>query len=235
MTNFDSRPVSRRTVAKGAAWATPVIAMASAAPAYAASLLTVVCPDPAKVMTLQGGSAISVSSQLAGNGSEGGGTGTYYSLSLGQWNVNSAQTTSGQTITGYYLDWGTSKTGDNTSNNCTDWNGTSPVGGLSPTNGAGTRYKGHISLATPTSCSPQVAGAGLAVNVGIQTNIPYGLDACSPARNLGCVSLPFTVQYLDGLTPVAANSCAYYFNVCFRTGCQPNYATSWSISTAPLY
>lgn len=32
-----TQPISRRTVAKGAAWATPAIALAGAAPAFAAS------------------------------------------------------------------------------------------------------------------------------------------------------------------------------------------------------
>lgn len=232
-TTTSAPAISRRTITAGLAWTVPVITATAAAPALAASnRIRVTCPTASSVMTLQGGSAMSVSSVLAGDGTYPGGT--YFTISAGQWNVSSAQTTTGATVTGFYLVWGTSTTGT-CSPTCDTYPGNTPKGSLKVTNRSGTKYDANLTLATPTACSPQVAGAGLAVNLGIQTAIPYSALICSDSQLLGCVSIPFTVIYLDGLGVAASNACCYWYNACFEGGCQPNYETSWSITSSPLY
>ena len=155
--------LNRRTVVRGAAWAAPAVMMLGAGPAFAASLekFTVTCP--VTPMTLQGGSAVSVSAIVTGDGTYAGGT--YYAVNAGQWNANlNLQTSNNKPVTGYYLDWGTSTTGIPCHNDCATYDGHSAKDAVTLTNRSGTHYKGKLSLSTPVACSPQVASAGLAVS-----------------------------------------------------------------------
>lgn len=226
--------VSRRSIAKGAAWSVPAVAVASAAPALAASPFTAVCPPAASVMTLQVGSAPSVAAAVAGDGTYSGGT--YYNLGLGMWNVPASASTTGQATTGYYLNWGSINT------TCNASNGTSAKDAVGLTTADGKKYRGKLTLSTPVGCSPQVAGAGLMVNVGIQSAVPYNADVCGAFTNsmmLSCVSIPFSITYLTGTSnnyTAASNVCGYYLNMCFKpTGCQPNFSVSQSVTSSPLY
>lgn len=223
--------VSRRSLAKGAAWSVPAVSLASAAPAMAASPFTATCPPAATVMKLQAGSAPSVAAAVTGDGTYKGGT--YYDLGMGMWNVPATTTTSGATTTGYYLNWGSSNT------KCDASNGTSALDAVSVTNGQGKTYPAKLTLSTPVGCSPQVAGAGLMVNFGVQTAIPYNADACgafSKQMMLSCITVPFTITFLTGLAgnyTSASNQCGYKLTMCFNTsGCQPNFETSYTISAA---
>lgn len=215
--------LSRRSVARGAAWGVPAIAVASAAPAMAASLGAVVCPA-ASTLKLQPASAISVSSILVGDGTYKGGTA--YSISAGQWNVPAGTTVNGTSVTGYELIAGATGV-----SNCS--NGTSNAQQVAVTTGDNKSYVGKVTASTPTGCSPQTAGAGLATTITLQTSVPYTALACSSSQNLKSVSIPVTIIYLNGTTPVYNSSgtgCSYYLNLTFGTGCQPNYVTTYSWS-----
>lgn len=217
--------MSRRSVAKGAAWSVPAVAVATSAPALAASEGTVTCP-PASSLTLQPASAISVSSILVGDGTYSGGTS--YTISAGQWNVPAGTTSNGQTVTGYYLIAGATGV-----SNCS--NGIADAQQVAVTTGDNKSYVGKVTASTPAACSPQTAGAGLATNITLQTSVPYnGLAVCSNSMNLKTVSIPVTVIYLNGTTPVydsAGTGCSYHLNLTFATGgCQPNYVSSYSWS-----
>lgn len=226
--------VSRRSLAKGAAWSVPAVSLASAAPAMAASPFTAICPPAATVMKLQTGSAPSVAAAVAGDGTYSGGT--YYTLGLGQWDAPTTTTNTGAATTGIYLNWGATNT------TCGNSNGTSAKDAVGLKTADGKSYKGKLTLSTPVGCSPTAAGAGLLVNVGIQSAVPYNADVCGVFSNsmmLSCVSIPFSITYLTGLSnnyQAATNVCGYYLNMCFKpTGCQPNYSVSQSISSTPLY
>lgn len=224
MGNLGSEAISRRTVTRGAAWATPAIFVGAAAPAMAGS---VTCTDslvcPTTPMTLQGGSNLSVTMITTITG------GTRYTLDLGQWNTPAVDFTHSCpgvpattiTSTGYYLNWGT-WTGV-----CDTSNGSGSVSNF--TTADGVAHTATLKSSTPNGCSPMTAGAGLAVSAIIDTNVPYDLfKVCQKSMNLGTVSIPFTVTYLNDLDPIA--SCSYKLNLTFKTGCQPNYVSSWSIS-----
>ena len=47
---MSSQQVSRRSVARGAAWSVPLVAVGVAAPAFAASVINPVVSDPAQVL-----------------------------------------------------------------------------------------------------------------------------------------------------------------------------------------
>lgn len=229
-----TQPVSRRTIAQGAAWAVPTVAFAASAPAFAASAFTAVCPTAASVMTLQSGSSVSVSSYVTGDGTYPGGT--YAGINAGQWNVPASSTTAGQTTTGYYLNWG------GTSLTCDRSNGTSALGAVHTQTWSGASAQGKLTLSSPVGCSPQAAGAGLAASLGVQYSAPYSADVCATksggaAMQIKCMSIPFSITYLTGTEnnyTAASNVCGYWLNLCFREGCQANYMTSHSITSTPL-
>lgn len=238
MNNIQS-PVTRRTLAKGAAWAVPAVGLMAAAPAFAASPpTTITCPDPAGI-SLQGGSVLSMTTRAIGDGTYAGGT--YFGLNLGQWNVPAAVGNNSTEVTGYYL-----LTGQCGIKTC-DANYI-PGTEFTVTNGNGVAYKGKVTAQSPVACSPQVAGAGLSESIHLQTSIPYysGADSCQVFSNaakagaLGCFSMPVTIIYLNGTTPVytsGGGSCCVYMNVCFdTTGCiGTEGTTSLSFSSSPLY
>lgn len=222
--------MSRRSVAKGAAWSVPAMAVATAAPVMAASNEVLQSCPTASTLTLQGGTAKPfISSIEAGNGTYSGGTA--FSIASGSWVVPAGTATNGNSVTGYYLLIGQCGL---TSCSQTYAPGTEvPV-----TNGSGTKYKGKVGSSTPTGCSPQTAGAGLTSNITLQTSIPYTALICNSAQNLVTISVPITVIYLNGLTPVYDSSgvgCCYYLNMKFNTGCSPQTSSAYSITNAPLY
>lgn len=223
--------VSRRSVAKGAAWTIPAITVAASTPAIAASTT---CTDsyvcPATPMTLQAGSAPSAT-VAAGDGTYPGGS--YFAIALGQWQVPTVtytRTCPGQpdqtiTATGYYLNFGTWGGSAGASA------GTGPVTNV--TNRAGTAYAGRLTASTPVGASPQTAGAGLSAQANVQTSIPYTGASCSAAQNLGTISIPFTITYLNGTTPLS-KSCSYYLNLDFTsaTACSPTIGGTHTITAA---
>lgn len=169
-------------------------------------------------MTLQGGSSFGAT-MATGNGAYSGGT--YYSLGLGQWNtpaVTYTHTCSGTattlTSTGYRLNFSAGATNITTKN--------------------GTAYQGTVTSYTPTTA--QTAGAGLSTSLNLQTSVPYNAFAtCDSAHTLGTVSLPFTITYLQGLTPLnVASDCQYYLNLNFKnsTACSPQIGATYTITSA---
>ena len=229
-----SSPISRRSVAKGTAWAVPAVTVAASAPAMAASTpaTTITCPSASSI-TLQPGSAKpNVSFYAAANQYPGG---TVFSLSMGMWNIPPATTSTGQQVTGYYMLPGAC--GYLT---CAPDSATGPTmpGPKFPVWASdGTQYQGNVASYTPTGCSPQTAGAGLQENWQVQTSIPYDTSGTgcfpNPANNLGKIQIPVTIIYLNGTTPIyntAGQSCCYTLTVDFPSGgcVGSRYATSWS-------
>lgn len=223
--------LSRRTLAKGAAWTVPTLTLVSGAPAFAAStdcVDTYTCP--AVPMTMQDGSAPSAT-VAAGNGRYPGGS--YFAIALGQWNVHPVSYTHScpgkpaEVIdpTGYYINLGTWGGSPGSSN------GQGPVSNV--TNRNGVHYEGYMTASTPVAASPQVGFAGLSMQANVQTSIPYTGASCSKAQNLGTISIPFTITFLRGTTPVA-KSCSYTLNMNFNnaTLCSPTIGATYTITAA---
>ncbi|GAA1351914.1 hypothetical protein [Falsarthrobacter nasiphocae] len=223
-----SQNISRRRMAKGAAWAAPAVAIASAAPAASASPTTpipVLCTATptgsitgSKTYSFAVGTLPTYDPDSAGLSDKG----TYYNVQLGQFQFNQPLRPDGTPysgeITGYRMRL------------------------------AGTAYLQSASGVKSTAevvqlgtAAAQVIGAGLQQSVSLQTAIPYRLTGQGPANYLQNLSLPVCLTYLDGLTAVAtaSNECCFYLNVSYTTpktdGGTAVQTATWSYSVAPLF
>lgn len=217
--------ISRRTVAKGAAWSIPTITVAASSPAIAAS-----GSGPTSITACPQGTAFSntgVGSQSAivvGDGTYAGGS--YITFDTGQIQIPAATGNDGSSVTGFYILWKgagqCSCSADNTA--------TGPE--FTITTADGGSHKGRVTYSGTTGCSPQVAGAGFAGNIGVQTNIPYPSDTvCFVPQNarIKSMSVPFTLVYLNGTTPIGC--CNYTATYTFDdSGCMPFTGTGFSVA-----
>lgn len=238
--------ISRRTIAKGAAWSLPAVAVASAVPAMALSGVTVTCPSASdiKLQSSSGNPAVSfrAASDQYTNVDGNGTSGTVFSLTAGAWNIPSAARSDGKTATGYYMLPGSC--GYMQCNPDTTTGPTMPGPEFTVTSVDGKTHKARVASYTPTGCSPQTAGAGLLETWHIHTDIPYynGGDICQliaerPANMIKSIQIPVTLIYLDGLTPIyntSNSSCCYTLSITFQSGkgvclaTAPSSSFSWS-------
>lgn len=244
MNNIQS-PVTRRTLAKGAAWAVPAVGLMAAAPAFAASTPIVInsCSSLAANITLQSGSTTPAWTQyLAPNVGDPYPSGSNYGVSMGIWNLNngaSYQTQNGTPITGFYAAPGYCSSA---SIDCSTYTTNSPTLTKVVTMASGAQYNASVVAYTPYLCSPQVQGAGLSMDFTLNTNDPFDIgfsaNPCQvfssyPGQVLKSISLPYSVVPLNGTTPVSlsgsgsAAPCCLYFNITFKT-------TGCVLSMAPL-
>lgn len=218
--------ISRRSLAKGAAWAAPAVAATAAVPAYAASssAVTITCPAAAQINIQAGGQpnifALTASSVYSG--------GTMINLGGITWNFPERTASDGTKITGYYMLPGSC--GYTTCAPDTAGGPTLPgPADATVTTVDGKTYSGKIGAYTPTGCSPQVAGAGLAITWYLHTDMPYNInvwDSCQLGTpqthiDIASITIPVTIIYLNGLTPVlnsAGGSCCYNLTMEFPTG-----------------
>lgn len=225
-----SQSISRRTIATGAAWSVPAVAVGAAAPAFAASLP---CTTVASYLKLQGGSTaptITVYTKLLANPFQDG---TRLGISMGIWNIGTGHTVNGENITGFYLLPGYCGA------TCADATTPSPTLPGAVTAADGTTYDAIVAAYTPYRCSPQTAGAGLSHDITLRTNVPYEAAAglcnpqnADPSNVVASVSIPYTLVLLSGLAEAA--SCCLTFNATFPTSndCIPRRAVSYGFSAA---
>lgn len=242
-TSSSSGAISRRRIVQGSAWAVPAIALAGAAPAMAASPLTMTCELQASLLQQQAGSTSPAISAMSPSSDYPGGT--QYAISMGIMNIGTGYYLYGQPITGFYANPGYCGTPCelNTTVNPPEWQ--------TAVAGDGTLHTWQTDLYTPYQCSPQTAGAGLSMDVTVGTTIPYNSQAGEvnrydyPQSYLNAISIPVTITYLNGLAPInndlgqPAESCCVYMNLRFEAGgvsvLDPRPATSVSWTTTPLY
>lgn len=218
--------VSRRSVAKGAAWSIPAVAVGSAAPAFAVSQVPVECGvTPAVTDTgLKSLSGV-VGTQSTYDPANAGlaKKGTYISLSAGMWQFSKPTQTDGKTadyVTGYSLSVPAGSVV-----RIQTFNGTKSTAA----------WDGSGVLTTP-----QVIGAGLAMAFNIQTNVPYTAGISNSANWIQGISLPICVDWRAGLTSVLKNPCCYWMNYTFN---QPalgsagvaNGGNAYSLTVNPQY
>lgn len=234
--------LSRRTLARGAAWTLPAAAAAVAAPAFAASSDVVVrtCDQLASIIQLQGGSTRpAITQNLIPDRNVA--SGAKLGISMGIWNIPSARTyvtTTGRRITGFYALPGWCGTSD-----CSVATVPSPMFQNAVTNAEGTSYAGAVVSNTPYRCSPQTAGAGLSMDITIATEMPYDVSTggCFPERNPVSnpvrIAVPYSIIPVNGTTPVSlaggpATPCCLTFSATFEAdgGCMPRRATSYGWS-----
>lgn len=233
-----TQSISRRTIAKGAAWSVPAVAVGAAAPAFAASLT---CSTVASYLKLQGGStapSITVYTELLANPFQDG---TRLGISMGIWNIGTGHTVNGENITGFYLLPGYCGVTCAEAYARSDVINADKVPTLSDAIVAadGTKYDAILQAYTPYRCSPQTAGAGLSHDITLRTNVPYEAAAglcnpqnADPSNVVASVSIPYTLVLLSGLA--AASSCCLMFNATFPTSddCIPRRAVSYGFSAA---
>lgn len=220
--------ISRRSLAKGAAWATPVVVASAAVPAYAASsnidpeqpIIDYCLSAPQPVITGLKSWIATVGVDRADNGS----LGTFFSVNSGQW---AWQPPAGLGITGYKMSE-------------TDTDG---IVYIQDANGK--KVTGRVTAGTPFSA--QVVGAGLQRVVSIQSSVPYKLLAKKGENYAAKMSIPFKLTWLRGLDNVEVECpTTYYINWDFSTtpdwfGNYPDSAGvadngyAYSVTTTPLY
>lgn len=216
--------VTRRTLAKGAAWAAPAVATSAMIPAYAASVSNApyfTCPTD--ISTLTNNLRANVTAAATSNQYPGG---TVFSISYSTGSINPVPiynydgTPTGRTTTGAYLIPGCGKT------TCAP----DVAGGfVMPAaqnevvayNRLGEKFAGTVASGTPTGCSP-VTNGGIAGTWNIHTAIPYAGSVCIPAVKpqnfLKQISVPVSLLYLDGLKVVNTadkSSCCLYMTFTF--------------------
>ena len=253
--------VSRRSVARGAAWSIPAMSVAGAAPAVAASSSGVIVNCPVTDASYFSANTASISSGVVGSYSSSNLTpypgmptstylanlgpnasGTRFGISA-QLNavprvpiLNADGTPTGRQTSGYYLVPGCNAT------SCVAGQGyTLPMALPTLYDGYGDPHVGYIQSYTPAGCSPMAGTAGASMLWTIDTDILYNSNVCGagPESHLYQISLPFSIIYLDGLTPVyssAGTSCCNYINMTFAPtgGCTSSQSTtSFTITNGP--
>lgn len=218
--------VSRRSVAKGAAWAAPVVATSTSVPAYAASRSTpeIYFECPTDLANLTQNLSADITSAVISNQYAGG---SAFSISYRTGRINPVPlfkadgSLSGRSSSGAYLIPGCGKT------TCTpDVDGgfkmPAAAGQVVLYNRLGQKFTGTVASGTPTGCSP-VTNAGIVGTWNIHSDLPYGGTVCIPqvrAENfLKQISIPVSLLYLDGLRVVQnanGGSCCLYMNFTFN-------------------
>lgn len=184
--------VSRRSIAKGAAWSVPAVVISSPAAFAATSYPTVDCTTVPSVKitgvkSFTGTSGLQASYDQNAADSDAK-IGTQAQINLGMW----AFAAPAGYVTGYRLKFGS-------------YLGVTTVSGVPS---RGTAPGGGVETA-------QVIGAGLAQNLFSQTGVPYRLLPKAVNAVQG-ISVPFCVTWLAGLNPTTAGTevgqCCYFMN-----------------------
>lgn len=248
MKDLTNKSVSRRTVAKGAAWAVPAIAVGSAAAAEQASPPPdedpiVQCPTEPENLCwyAQGADVISATRWKGSDAGKGSGrNGSYFNFHLGTWQFDTSCMPQARypdgteyKITGYRVNWPTGKDivirgvredSDGTLGVSHKW----AMGHLDPF--GNNTWVGHFT--DYPNQGPLVVGAGLLFRGGFQSDLPYSGFAWDPEYQLGTpgqpyrhlmVSMPISITFLKGLKPIihspGEDACApVYINLVFRGG-----------------
>lgn len=220
--------VSRRSIAKGAAWSVPAVVVGAPAAMAATSFPQITCP-PTPSVSDTGLKSISIASgtrrsydQASGHSDIG--MGSFFSINLGMWQFAKPA----DYVTGYKVTFG-------------DYVGVTTVSGVKS---RGTAPSGGVE-------TPQVIGAGLAAVVGTQTAVPYKLVAKKAYNFPAGVSIPITITYLAGLDSnlpgnTTVGTCSYFINYTYTAnpdvfGNYPdspqvaNSGNAYSITTNALY
>lgn len=225
---MENRNISRRTVAKGAAWAVPAVAVTSVANAVTCSPNCEIIYDcnafvDKTAFWTQGADLPSLTLKAVGTDtSPSGRKGTHFRAHLGTYQfrkplvVNAqGETVDPDTITGYRVDWSEAFEPDAIRfRTIREDNENGVLGrnyrwaqGPADANGDrewGARFSSAIAgggVMGPNS-GPLVLGAGLVYAGTLQTKIPYDLAGCGkpnkPYYNL-MMSVPIKISFLRGL------------------------------------
>lgn len=229
MKDITSKSVSRRTVAKGAAWAVPAIAVGSAAAAEGTVSPepgpdpVVTCPeDPADLCFYTQMADVITNSRVIGTDTADGSgrKGSSFDMRLGTWQFDTScmpkayfPDGSESKITGYKVNWPSAATVVVRGVTEDDTNGALGVSHKwvqGPTDHWGNNsWKGHLTLG-PNSL-PLVVGAGLAFTTNLQTTMPYSGWAADPEFGTGgkgepyrrvMISIPLSITFLKGIKPI---------------------------------
>lgn len=235
--------ISRRSIAKGVAWAAPVVAVGAMAPAFAQSKSTYFeCPTTLAGLTANLDADISStaanstynksSSYLTSTRQDG----TTFGLSFSTGTVKTVPIynpdgTVKRQSSGAYLIPGCGKT------TCAP---DVPSGFTLPTNndviaydGYGRKHVGRVVSATPSGCSP-VTNGGISGTWIVETDIQYNGTVCDPQsgpeNHLWQISIPVSLLYLNGLdvvTTQSGGSCCLYMNFTYAPtgGCVSSQPT----------
>lgn len=190
---FDSAaPINRRTVTKGIAWSVPAVAVAGAAPAFAASP-----PPPPPVFTWTNGCA-TVGNEKSGCANlaktpqvpftitnNSGQTLQFQVLGTKSWNAQDVEPVNFSTPGGIY-------TNNGTENNCAPEVGTTGCGGYE-----------SVTLASGESKSLWLVGNGLGAAAAFWMKVQYRWIQADP-----CGSVVGTVQVASPDVIVPDNNCS---------------------------
>lgn len=229
--------ISRRTLAKGAAWSVPVVGAAAAVTPASASPSTggpgLPCSAISdKILERNGGTVTTYDVHASGLTYK---KGTAYSINTGIWHVPSHLRTKYR-VTGFYVNPGFCGTP------CELATGQGFRDAVKGVIRDGTRFVGTVNSYVPTQCSPQVAETGLTSNVTVHTNIQYrwGKDCTDPGWQIKGISIPYSITYLQGLKQAykPVGSCCKYLNITWpQKLCMAGArdATSLTWSDKPLF
>lgn len=230
--------VSRRTLAKGAAWAAPAVASTTLIPAYAASKKGIYFNCPTQLADLTAKLTATISAYSVNTAYDSGAflaplhqSGTLFGMSYDTgavkpvpiYNSNGTQATnsSGKPLTssGAYLIPGCGK------NTCAPdvSNGfLLPMGDVVVYDRNGLQHQGSITSWTPSGCSP-VTNLGIGGSFSLVTDLQYGGGGClpdaGPENMIRQISIPVSLMYLNGLDIVntqSGGSCCLYMNFYFN-------------------
>lgn len=229
MKDITNKSVSRRTVAKGAAWAVPAIAVGSAAAAEGTVSPepdpdpVVTCPeDPADLCFRTQQADVITNTRAIGidTGAGSGRKGSSFDIRLGTWQFDPScmpkayfPDGSEYKITGYKINWPTAA--DIVVRGVTedDTNGVLGVThkwvqGPGDTWGNNS-WKGHFTVSPNPGAL--VVGAGLVFTGSVQTTMPYTALAWNPEFGVGgpgepyrrlMLSVPLSITFLKGIKPI---------------------------------
>lgn len=228
MKDVTNKSVSRRTVAKGAAWAVPAIAVGSAAAAEQASPPPnedpiVTCPeDPADLCFYTQSADVITNTRMIGTdvGKDNGGVGSFFDMRLGTWQFNAScmpkayyPNGTETKITGYRINWSTAN--DIVLRGVKEDNTNGALGVTykwvkgAPDHWGNNEWTGHFTI-TPNPL-PLVITAGLVFTGSLQTNMPYTLNPFDPEYGVGgpgepyrtlMLSVPLSITFLKNLKPI---------------------------------
>lgn len=214
--------LTRRTVAKGAAWSVPAVVASTAIPVYAASSPSVqvsLNPDAiVPVATITGTKSFTAS----GESDSSGDGGTSYSINSGQWQfVPPAEL---GTVTAFKVE---------------------EVVGSAAFVVSASGVKSTATVTKASSPETQTIGSGVDRVVEIRSQVPYRLLAKKADNYMEKVSIPFQLTWFNGLSQVGQVN-TYYINWDFSIapdwfgnypdeGSVSTSGEGYSISTLPLY
>ncbi len=238
----DKQPLSpsRRSLMKGAAWAVPAVAVATATPAMAASPVKIPCPSAdALGFRYQNADVLSLTRAVGTSDSKGvpGRKGSFFDMRLGTWQTPNRVFADANgnpvKVSGYRMRFKPATirsvakvaSGGAKFKSPAKWT-------MGPKDAAGNdTWQGNLTW--ENNPLPLAIGAGLVFTASMQTDMPYlgGIVAGRPDREAYktlMMSFPVEITLLDFLDPAITytTDCNYHINFIYHSGLGTTYSIS---------